>query len=214
MNIEQQAEAFRAQDEFDEVPESWDLLKGMRTKDYDIPVFTYMNDNCYQCLYEDELIRLYLNQALPYPELYPDCPDRAAMSFVHVLTVPKERIYNAAFLRRSDVDILEHMMETFEYYIKNNRDSLITELTVRCVPKLTTDELRKSFVDSVNCLRNYSETSIGFYFHKHPHHSVGHLHMHCLLHGPGLTTPVFDALNYKNTPASEIINGLKYSVPK
>ena len=211
MDLQAQAEAFRNQEEFEDVPVEWDQLRGMRTKSYNMPVFTYMNDYHMSCLYEDELIRLYLNQALPYPELYPEMPDRAGMSFVHVLAVPKERIYNACALRPGDAGLVEHMMDTFDYYIncEDYRNELLVELTRRCVPQLETTHLRNTFTESVSLVRDKRWDSIGYYFHLHPNHSVGHLHMHCLLHGPGLTTEVFHNLSYKNTPARVVLNGLK-----
>ena len=115
------------------------------------------------------------------------------------------------FLKDEDAGLIEHMMDTSNWYINNNeyRHELLTELTIRCVPQLNNDELRKSFTDSLSRVRDKRWESIGYYFHLHPHHSVGHLHMHCLLHGPGLTTEVFHALRYKNTPASDILSELK-----
>ncbi|KAG9221959.1 hypothetical protein CCMSSC00406_0009167 [Pleurotus cornucopiae] len=51
------------------------------------------------------------------------------------------------------------------------------------------EECRISAVNFANTLRtNTSATDVVFGFHSHPHHSVGHLHMHVLLADPQFRT--------------------------
>jgi len=74
MDLQAQADAFRAQKPGEDVDPSWDLLTGMKLpKAFETefahpqaPVFTHMNDNGFPNLYEDDKMVVYLNTGLPY----------------------------------------------------------------------------------------------------------------------------------------------------
>ena len=78
------------------------------------PVFTHMIENNFPNLYEDSTMVIYLNAALPYTDAYPGAENRAAMSFMHLLICPKERIYNIKTLRKSDEGLLNYMKRATE----------------------------------------------------------------------------------------------------
>jgi hypothetical protein len=218
----EQAEAFRAQKPFEDADPSWTQLTGMSLPkalklehgtDANVPVFTYLNDHECENLYRDSKFALYLNSGLPYTELYPGQEYRAGMSFVHLLAVPIERIYNASTLRDTDAPLLEHMGTKVCELMddKNFRLKLAEKLAEQCIPRLDTIQLRSLFVTQYKRLIHDTDGAhMGFYFHEHPHHSVGHLHMHCVAFG--LMTKSFELNEYKNTGLPKILDRLKNDV--
>lgn len=202
MNLQKQADAFRAQKPGDVVDPSWDLLKGMRSFGTDVPAFTYMNDNRFPNLYEDENIVIYLNSALPYP----DNEGRAAMSWVHLLTVPKKRIYNVKTLLHVDIALLEYMQKTTRdvFSTSKYREKLFVMLLEQHV---RSGAVNDQFIHAMESLRNAKKENLSFWFHEHPYHSVGHLHMHVIL--DTTLTHAFDIHGSKNVPFDKVIERLR-----
>ena len=91
--------------------------------------------------------------------------ESAAMSYVHMLAIPKRRIYNAVSLTRDDAPLLRRMMEKAkEALMKPEAQNYYLE--------------HKDFDLSADVL---DAEQMGFFVHCHPSHSVGHLHVHCCL---------------------------------
>lgn len=213
MDLQAQADAFRAQKPGDDVDPSWDLLTGMKLPKAfstkfahpQAPVFTHMNDNGFPNLYEDNKMVIYLNKGLPYLNAYPGNEGRAAMSFVHLLVVPKERIYNLETMRgASDRDLLKYMKDVTDlaFVLPPFRRRLEDELTkqnFQDVPDaILTQENRAAYHESMALLKQARAHNLSYWFHKHPSHSVGHLHMHVLL--DTALTPAFLIHEHKNVP--------------
>jgi diadenosine tetraphosphate (Ap4A) HIT family hydrolase len=91
--------------------------------------------------------------------------ETAAMSYVHMLAIPKKRIYNAVTLTQQDVPLVQRIMvkaaevlqesRTIDYYLRQ-RDLDLSEAV-------------------------FDVTQLEFFLHCHPSQSVGHLHVHCCL---------------------------------
>lgn len=210
------AKAFRAQGPGESINPEWrNHLCGMTPPNgfpakYTAPTFTILNETGAENLYEDEYFCLYLNVALPYRELYPNKHDRAGMSFVHMLACPRERIYNAATLETKDKVLLEHMASTVSRLVDTDefRRKVYDKLLLKFWPSMQeglSDEVKAKFTLHSNMwLNRTSGSSMGYYFHLHPHHSVGHLHMHCL--ADNIRTN--NMHNKKNTPLDVVLNTL------
>lgn len=65
-------------------------------------------------LIEDEKAKIVGNYASFDVIQYRDHPQRAGMSMIHLLAVPKERIVNALDLTPENVDIIDHMIYLFK----------------------------------------------------------------------------------------------------
>jgi hypothetical protein len=143
------------------------LLKGVPA------VFTKMIESGAPNLYEDDQFVLYLNRNLPYPDL----DDSAAMAFVHMLACPKERIYNIVTCHKSDVPLLEYMRDSVVNLVQmpEFREKVILLLQ----EKMPFMDQRFSR-DAEKFMNHTDGYDMEFCFHRHPNHSVGHLHMHCL----------------------------------
>lgn len=136
-------------------------------------IFTKMIETGAPNLYEDEQFVLYLNRSVPYPEL----DNNAGMAFAHLLACPKERIYNAIALRETDRPLIRHMCDTVTKLIDDEgfRAKIVKQIQDK-MPHFT-----DRFIDDVDKFMKHTNGSdMGFYFHIHPNHSVGHLHMHCI----------------------------------
>jgi hypothetical protein len=198
MDLQSQAEMFRMQEPLEEVPAEWNLLQGMKCPMANMPIFTYFNDINAPHLYRDGVFSLYLNHAPPYPKLLED-PARAGMSFCHMLAVPIERIYNAATLRPGDDYIIKHMRDKVKELMNNLefRVRVASAIREKYMPVITSEQLLATFSAQLdNFLYCTNGDSMDFFFHVHPNHSVGHLHMHCL--AMDMLTETFEMLKYKN----------------
>ena len=198
MDLQSQAEMFRMQKPLEEVPAEWNLLQGMKCPMANMPIFTWFNETNAPHLYRDGLFALYLNHAPPYPELLPD-PARAGMSFCHLLAVPTERIYNAATLRPTDETLIKHMRDKVKELMNDSefRARVASAIREKYMPAITSEKLLSTFSSQIyEFLYGTNGDSMDFFFHLHPNHSVGHLHMHCL--AMDMLTDTFELLKYKN----------------
>ena len=213
MDLKECAKAFRAQKPGESIKPEWcTYLRGMTPPEgfpteYTAPTFTILNETGAKNLYSDEHFCLYLNVTLPYTELYPNKEARAGMSFVHLLACPRARIYNASTLEPTDRPLLEHMASTVSRLVDSFdfRRQVYDELMLKFWPSMQegfSDEVKAKFDIHANLWLNRTcGASMGYYFHKHPHHSVGHLHMHCL--ADNLRTS--NLHNKKNTPLEDVL---------
>ena len=217
--METQAALFRAQKPFEDADPSWDCLSGMKLPPPfktlhahpQGPVFTHMNDNHFPNLYRDDKFVLYLNAAPPLVEVYPGKEERAGMSFVHLLAVPLERIYNEQALLPSDYGLVNHMYTKVNELMNTPsfRDKLSYELTCQCVPLLETQDQRAQFLRNMETLHYVTDRrDMDYYFHPHPHHSVGHLHMHCIARN--MLTKSFELNSHKNVELSSVLHRIIY----
>ena len=212
--MEAQAALFRAQKPFEDVDPSWTLMKGMTLPPPfktihahpQGPVFTHMNDNNFPNLYRDDRFALYLNVASPFTELYPGKEERAGMSFVHLLAVPLERIYNYKSALPTDYGLISHMYETVNKLMNTPsfKDELAYQLTCQYVPLLETQELRIQFLRDMKTLHDdTSSRDMTYCFHPDPLHSVGHLHMHCV--AKNMLTKSYMLNSHKNIPIDLVL---------
>jgi len=207
------AKAFRAQKPGESIRSEWRAhLHGMThppgfPTEYTAPIFTIMNETGADNLYSDEHFCLYLNHALPYRELTSGARDRVGMSFVHMLACPRARIYNAATLEATDRALLEHMASTVSRLVDSDdfRRKVYDKLLLQFWPSMQegfTEDVNAKFTrQSRSWLHHTTGAHMGYYFHLHPHHSVGHLHMHCL--ADHIRTN--NLRNNNNTPLEDVL---------
>lgn len=158
------------------------LLKGTPA------IFTKMIESGAPNLYEDDTFVLYLNKNLPYLEL----DDNAGMAFGHFLACPKERIYNIVTCHKTDAPLLEYMRDSVInlMHMPEFREKVLLLLQEK-MPYIDERFSR----DSEKFMNQTDGYDMEFYFHRHPNHSVGHLHMHCLT-GNIRTNRLHDKKNY------------------
>ena len=219
----EQAEAFRAQKPGEDVNPEWTLLIGMKLpkafktayEHPQAPVFTHMIENNFPNLYEDGKMVIYLNAALPYTDAYPGAESRAGMSFLHLLICPKERIYNFKTLRKSDAELLEYMKNTTEYLF-NYEGFKEKVLGAVLEQSLTYDESlfgtfgperRAKLTDAIKKISAMKTDQLSWWFHEHPKHSVGHLHLHCTLEET--LTESYALNSHKNVPYGTVLSELR-----
>ena len=197
-----------------DVDPAWDQLVGMKLpaafKTPAVhpqgPVFTHMIDNGFPNLYQDDKMVLYLNAAPPMVEEYPGKEERAGMSFVHLLACPLERIYNEQALLVSDYGLVNYMYQKVNELMgtPSFREKLAYALTCQCVPLLETQNQRLEFLRNLEQLRTATDKrDMDYYFHSHPNHSVGHLHMHCI--NKNMLTKAFELNSHKNVPIEMVL---------
>jgi hypothetical protein len=143
-----------------------------------------------------------VNEQSPFPESYPgrarDPDNPASGSLFHLLLVPTTRIYNAVSLQASHLPLL-HVMRARALkelgqglppeLVFRTREALVRKLRKLNVPDdhvanwVTEFDTRvASFVDCDEAVQ------WGFFFHIHPDHTVGHLHLHCIPMNASLRT--------------------------
>lgn len=202
MDLQSQAKMFRMQEPLEKVPAEWNLLQGMKCPMANMPIFTWFNETGADCLARTDTFSLYLNHAPPYQEV---AGDRAGMAFGHFLAVPHVRIYNAATLEPGDEHLIKDMRDQVCAWMDDPefRSKVARTMTHKYYGCLGTEKLREHFHASLKKFElETSGKDMDFYFHLHPHHSVGHLHMHCLT--MNLLTWVFKVLEYKNVHYTRI----------
>jgi hypothetical protein len=115
----------------------------------------------------------------------------AAMSYVHLLIIPKRRIYNAVSLQLSDLPLLRSMQQRATAALK-------TRMVLDYYLKERDFDLSEAAIDP---------RFLEFYVHLHPKHSVGHLHIHAVL--VNLWTANGELMMHKNTRLADVIAVLR-----
>jgi hypothetical protein len=161
-------------------------LKGMRNG---IPFFTEIVEST-NLLLRSIILKEYndfifiLNEKSPYEELD---GSTCGMSFLHFFVIPKKRIYNAVTLKYNDYNLIKNMKEESIKYFNNNKKLLfnyIYNIINKGLINLKEDNKIKMINKIEEHIKLYNISSgddLEFYFHPHPYHSVGHLHMHVVL---------------------------------
>jgi len=168
-------------------------------------------------LYGNDKFIIVMNRESPYPEQYPpQNAGTAGMSFIHMLALPLDRIYNAVALTPDDVPLIKEMMVAAKKLFETQRSKLYEVVYGSVNSKMTgTNVLANDPAGQVTIYKRFIEdefkadkstpNDIEFFFHPHPFHSVGHLHMHCLL---STTLTGFKNHAHKNLPANAVLDYL------
>jgi len=183
-----------------------------------LPIFTHFTEpltegGLPECIkptvvFEGDDFLILLNDKMPYPAAYeelgkPRCT--AGMALVHLLAIPKARIYNAVTLDATHKPLLRAMQAAVQVLAQTDRTRLaaLVRATIAEAWLETFDADAASFVSTDN-------PRLEFTFHVHGYdgdrwtgHSVGHLHMHCLL-GPRTS----EEREEKNVQLEEVYNAL------
>ncbi|KAI0168987.1 hypothetical protein GGR52DRAFT_592760 [Hypoxylon sp. FL1284] len=122
---------------------------------------------------------------------YPGAPERAGMSAVHLLAIPKAGIYNGVSLERGDAGLIDEMMSLFR---RSWPDPAFRSAVLRHQADRVEAQGRASAeglgglecrtaLGRLNKLSNkivhgLTVDDFAFGFHLYPDHSVAHLHMH------------------------------------
>lgn len=179
------AEEFRAQKEGEAVTDEMKKLQfGFLVPPVPRPVFTKMVETPADreaALYSDDRFCLFLNREMPYPECYASSGKyaNAGGSLVHMLACPRERIYNSVSLRSADTELLEYMKAKVLALMAD--PAFKQKCLEQLIPKMEAfPDLKTEFDADCQKFLATGPEQMRFYFHIHPNHSVGHLHMHCL----------------------------------
>ncbi|KAL4262146.1 HIT domain-containing protein [Pleurotus pulmonarius] len=149
----------------------------------------------------------------------------AGMSYMHLLVIPSEKVYNA--VSHLDRSLITEMKTHFwEFWFSDGsinkiihavHDAMERRYTVVAEAYQRNDaatapqrlahldavmeECRISAADFAKKLRaGRNRVDIVYGFHAHPHHSVGHMHMHVLLADPRFRTQSTLAHDWKTLP--------------
>jgi Scavenger mRNA decapping enzyme C-term binding len=162
-----------------------------------------------------------VNEQSPFPESYPgrarDADNPASGSLFHLLLVPTSRIYNAVSLKPAHLALLHAMRARAQEelgsgfppaLISNTREALVRKLRRLNVPD---DDVANWVTEFDTRLSSFTAggeaVQWGFFFHVHPDHTVGHLHLHCIPMNASLRTNlVHDA---KAVPWDAVVSSLQ-----
>ena len=166
-------------------------------------------------LFVNDDFMIVLNGADPYTAVYPPHEEgRAGMSFVHLLVLPKEHIYNAVSLRATDIPLLNAMASGARAFVTGtaNREFIASRIKAQLgrnamfKDSLEMSELLEADIAAYVADDN-APNELEFYFHVHPNHSVGYLHMHAI--AGNMRAHSTTSHDNKNTPLDVVIDVLK-----
>ncbi|KAI2609700.1 uncharacterized protein GGS25DRAFT_520503 [Hypoxylon fragiforme] len=118
---------------------------------------------------------------------YKRAPERAGMSMVHVLAIPKASLFNAVSLTRDTVSIIDEMIALFRraWADRGVRDKVLAHQLGQIKAQHAAEANPNGYGVALKHYRELERTIHGlgvddftFGFHLWPDHSVGHLHMH------------------------------------
>ena len=162
-------------------------------------------------LFETEEFIFLLNDKMPDPKAYPEGKEGlAGMALIHFFGIPKNRIYNAVSLshEKGHIELIERMQLTANDYLSKIENRVtVSNLVKGIIAKTRADLVEKFEADIAPFLADSGK--LEFYFHVHPKHSVGHLHMHCL--AGARTSHEHD---YKNTSSEVVLEVLREEAAK
>lgn len=218
---------FEAHEEYDRTKLPGSLPRGgVFANTEPLPVFTHFVERLAKgglpsaieprVVYDGNDFMILLNDKMPYADAYEalDQPrSRAGMALVHLLAIPKARIYNAVTLQAKHKPLLHAMQTAAQALAQVDRWRLA--LLVRDViadKKSGNPAWLAKFDQDAAIFVNNTEPRLEFVFHVHGYdqagrwtgHSVGHLHMHCLV---GPRTSMED--EGKNVQLAEVYDSLE-----
>ncbi|XXG95402.1 hypothetical protein Hte_001664 [Hypoxylon texense] len=144
---------------------------------------------------------------------YPGAPEKAGMSMVHILGIPKAGIYNAVSLNGENVSIIDEMIAlfkrcwpdpTFRYAVLGHQEARIeAQNEVEPNPEAY-DNAMFHQIELEIMIDDLTVDDFTFGFHLYPDHSVGHLHMHILATPDAYRQYSTDAHDLKTKDALEV----------
>lgn len=166
--------------------------------------------------YDDFVLIININS--PYKELYDTDETEAGMGFVHLLALPKQRIYNIVTTNKDNfterIKLWKKMRDTVNDLFKNE-----DERTKVC--RVVQQLIQKAGKDRYNIVKTQFQNhaidfidnggSFEYFFHAHPDHSIGYLHMHCVLSGDKEEFRTSRLHDHKSIPLDVV---LKYTPPE
>ncbi|KAI1374478.1 hypothetical protein F4677DRAFT_461498 [Hypoxylon crocopeplum] len=127
------------------------------------------------------------NHASFYAGQYKDAPEKAGMSMIHVLAIPKANIFNGVSLDKSNVFIINEMINLFKHSWEEpgTRKAMIDhQLDALRRRNQEVPDTRvygtaiKRFRELEAMANDIPIEDFTYGFHLFPDNSVGHLHMH------------------------------------
>lgn len=158
-------------------------------------------------LFDDELMMALINAQTPFVEDYPEGRGEAAASgsLFHILVIPHCRCYNAVSLDGtidasasskpiSTADYLSRLRERTTAYIQTNIEEVLRRAREEAKAKIqglygkteTPEEVHRR-IDAClgrmqamwdSFLASGEKLDLGFFFHVHDDHTIGHMHTH------------------------------------
>lgn len=118
---------------------------------------------------------------------YPGAPQKAGMSMVHILGIPKAGIYNAVSLNGENVSIIDEMIDLFKRYwpLPAFREAVLDHQEARIEAQNKAEPNPEAYKEAINhhmelgfMINDLTVDDFTFGFHLYPDHSVSHLHLH------------------------------------
>lgn len=131
-----------------------------------------------------------INAQSPFPKSYPpeDGGATASGSLFHLLVVPTRRVYNAVSLAVYHLPMLLAMRDEAlrvlgtapsEELVNRTKSAMVAKLVSFGANKETVERWEACFDTMLeDFLKLNKPIEWGFFFHLHPDHTVGHLHLH------------------------------------
>lgn len=120
---------------------------------------------------------------------YQDHPGTASMSFIHLLALPKERIFNGVSLTRKNVVVLQQMVDRFraefdkpefrQKIIDQQREAIERRFTIT-KDQQARDLALQHLEELGGKIHKLERKDFQFGLHLWPDHSISHLHLHIL----------------------------------
>ncbi|KAI6091471.1 hypothetical protein F4821DRAFT_186139 [Hypoxylon rubiginosum] len=120
---------------------------------------------------------------------YPGAPQKAGMSSVHILGIPKAGIYNGVTLDSSNVSIIDEMIGLFKqnWPKPEFQEAVLLHQEARIETQNKAEPDSEAYEEAINhqmelelAIDSLKVDDFTFGFHLYPDHSVGHLHMHII----------------------------------
>ncbi|KAI1399555.1 hypothetical protein F4819DRAFT_412417 [Hypoxylon fuscum] len=123
-------------------------------------------------------------------EQYPDAPEKAGMSMIHILGIPKAGIFNGVSLDSSNVFVVDEMIDLFKrsWTQSDFREAILNHQRARIEgqPRIGTEDpvgyslAMQHYEELESRVHDLTVDDFAFGFHLWPDHSIGHLHLHII----------------------------------
>ncbi|KAI1766978.1 hypothetical protein GGR53DRAFT_175020 [Hypoxylon sp. FL1150] len=149
---------------------------------------------------------------------YPGAPQKAGMSMVHILGIPKAGIYNGVSLDGSNVSIIDEMIDLFtrNWPKPEFQEAVLQHQEARIEAQNEAEPNPEAYQDAMNhqlelefAIDDLGADDFTFGFHLYPDHSVGHLHLHIIATPAEYRNYSTDAHDAKTKDAIEVRDFIK-----
>ncbi|OTB02188.1 hypothetical protein M426DRAFT_24946 [Hypoxylon sp. CI-4A] len=144
---------------------------------------------------ENDSAKIIGNRSSFFKDQYPETPAKAGMSMIHILAIPKARIFNGVSLDKDTVGIIDEMVALFEAswaeesfrlnILQHQLDAIKTAWNENQDPlepqhRVSYQRAISAYKELKRMIHDLTVEDFTYGLHLWPDHSVGHLHMHIM----------------------------------